>query len=146
MYCSCYLYQEEINFTSPDEESLLRPSATMKSVNSESSLNRNIYCGQYVYQTPISYSLQRAGHIEHLCLWLILIGIPWQGWKIQKFDANSSVQMHYSGMKPNFGRGNKFQVLSCVQSYFPSNLSYCGKLHIKACICVTLAQKLIAGV
>ena len=72
MYCSCYLYHE-INFTSPNEESLLGPSATMNNVNSESSRNRNIYCGQYAYQIPISYSLQRAGHIEHLCLWIILI-------------------------------------------------------------------------
>ena len=74
MYCSYYLYHK-INFTSPNEESLLWPSASINSVNSESSCNRNIYiCGQYVYQIPIPYSLQKAGHIEHLCLWLILIG------------------------------------------------------------------------
>ena len=33
-----------------------------------------VFCGQYVYQIPIPYSLQKGGHIEHLCLWLILIG------------------------------------------------------------------------
>ena len=74
MYSSYYLYHK-ISFTSPNEESLLWPSASINSVNSESSCNRNIYiCGQYVYQIPIPYSLQKAGHIEHLCLWLILIG------------------------------------------------------------------------
>ena len=74
MYCSYYLYHK-INFTSPNEESLLWPSASINSVNSESSCNRNIYiCGQYVYQIPIPYSLQKGGHNEHLCLWLILIG------------------------------------------------------------------------
>ena len=46
MYCWCYLYHEEIDFTSPNKESLLRPSAILKSVNSEFSLNRNIYCEQ----------------------------------------------------------------------------------------------------
>ena len=99
----------KINFTSPNEESLLWPSASISSVNSESSFNRTIYCEQYVYQIPISYSLQRGGHIEHLCLWLILIGRawPWQSWEIQKFHAKSSVQIHYSALKSNIGSGNK---------------------------------------
>ena len=99
----------------------------------------NSSCGQYGYQIPVSYSLQRAGHIEHLCLWLILIGraCPRQRWKIHKFYVKSSVQTHYSAMKSNIGSGNKLQVVSCLQSYFLSNLSFCGKPHITACICVT---------
>lgn len=138
MYCSCYLYHK-INFTSPNEESLLWPSVSINSVNGESSCNRNIYCGQYVYQIPFSYSLQRGGHVEHLCLWLILIGRawPWQRWKIQKFHAKSYVQIHYSALKSNIGSGNKLQIVSCLQSYFLSHLSYCGKQHITTSICVT---------
>ena len=149
MYCSCYRYlyhDHKINFTSRNEESLLWPFASINSVNSESSCNRNICCGQYVYQIPISYSLQKRW--THLTP-LLVVNFNWESLTLAKVE-NSNISCKESCTNTLLSSEVKYwkweQIVSCQLSAkllsFPSkllwktaynNLHLCNWLKASCC-------------